>query len=195
MIRLSTSGLAVLVLMLGLLVPCSSASAQDMVDNPQYTTWSRQKPESTITYAMNTEAAGQQMTGSVVHKLLEVTPEQATVELKTTVQVMGQSQTSTTKAVYKAKVPKADAEATKLPKNIKGTAKEVGDEKVQVGDKSINCKVIEYEGTMQEMQNGQAKGKIWRSQEVPGGIVKMQSDISGATAVKMLMTLQSMDLK
>src|SRR4029079_5736961 len=71
MIRLSTSGLAVLVLMLGLLVSCSSASAQDMVDNPQYTTWSKQKPESTITYAMNTEAAGQQMTGSVVHKLLE----------------------------------------------------------------------------------------------------------------------------
>lgn len=48
---------------------------------------------------------------------------------------------------------------------------------------------------MEEQQNAQTKGKIWRSEEVPGGVVKLQSDVQGAMAVKMLMTLQSMDLK
>jgi|SRR3954447_7084194 hypothetical protein len=195
MIRISACSFARVALMLGLLAPCALVSAQDLVDNPQYTTWSKHKPESTITFAMNTDAAGQQMAGTVVHRLMEVTPDQATVELKTTVQVMGQPQTSSTTAVYKAKVPKADAEVTKVPKNVKGTGKEVGDEKVQVGEKSINCKVVEFEGQMNEMQNSQVKGKMWRSEEVPGGLVKMQSDIQGAMAVKILMTLQAMDLK
>src|SRR3954454_13054320 len=141
---MSRRSIVVFALLLGLLAPCALVRAQDLVDNPQYTTWSKHKPDSTITYAMNTDAAGQQMTGTVVHRLVEVTPEQATVELKTTVQAMGQSQTSATKAVYKAKVPKADADPTKLPKNVKGNAKQVADENVQVGDKSINCKVIEF---------------------------------------------------
>ena len=98
--RRSIALVAPIALMLGVLAPCAFVRAQDLVDNPQYTTWSKHKPDSTITYSMNTDAAGQQITGTVVHRLVEVTPQQATVELKTTVQVMGQSQTSASKAVY-----------------------------------------------------------------------------------------------
>jgi hypothetical protein len=40
------------------------------------------------------------------------------------------------------------------------------------------------------------KGKIWRSAEVPGGVVKMQSEMQqGAMTMKVGMILQSMDLK
>src|SRR4051812_24741841 len=85
------------------------ARAEDLVDNPQYVSWAKQKPGSTLTYSMNNNAGGQQMTGTVVHKLIEVTPDQVTVEMTTNMQVMGQSHTGPPiKATYKAKVPAAD---------------------------------------------------------------------------------------
>jgi len=193
----SRSKLTLVALVLGLMVTCALASAQDLVDNPQYVSWAKQKPGSAVTYSMNNSAGGQQMTGTVVHKLVEVTADQVTVEMTTNMQVNGQSHAGPPmKATYKAKVPAADADQSKLPQNVKGTAKEVGNEKVDAAGKSFDCKVIEYEGTMGAPPHPPIKGKIWRSAEVPGGVVKMQSEMQqGAMTMKVGMILQSMDLK
>ena len=167
-----------------------------MIDNPQYTLWAKQKVGSTITYAIDTQVAGQNITGTMMQKLAEITPDQVTIEATQTMQVMGQSRTAgPSKMVYKAKIPKSEEPQTKMPRNMKGTVKDVGEEDLSVDGKSIHCKVAEFEGTMQAPQNPTMKGKIWRSEEVPGGLVKWEGDIQGAAAGKMSMTLQSMDLK
>jgi hypothetical protein len=167
-----------------------------MIDNPQYTLWAKQKVGSSLTYAMETQAAGQNITGTVVYKLAEVTPEQVTVEATQTTQIMGQSRTAPPqKVIYKAKIPKSEEPQTKLPRNMKGTIKDVGEETLEVAGKSIKCKVAEFEGTMQMPQNPTMKGKIWRSEEVPGGLVKWEGDMQAPANAKMALTLQSMDLK
>jgi hypothetical protein len=179
-----------------LLASSAIVRAQEMIDNPQYALWAKQKVGSSITYAVETQVAGQDITGTLVQKLLEVTPDQVTVEATQTVQMMGQSRTAQpSKIVYKAKIPKSEEPQTKLPRNMKGSIKEVGEEDLDVAGKSIHCKVAEFEGTMQMPQNPTMKGKIWRSDQVPGGLVKWEGDMQGAAVGKMSMTLKSMDLK
>ena len=52
----SRSKLTLVALVLGLMVTCALASAQDLVDNPQYVSWAKQKPGSAVTYSMNNVA-------------------------------------------------------------------------------------------------------------------------------------------
>jgi hypothetical protein len=61
-----------------------------------------------------------------------------------------------------------------------------GTDKVEVGGKSYNTKTTE---TTTDMNGTKTVSKTWMSDEVPGGLVKMESTSSGAMDSKMTMTL------
>jgi hypothetical protein len=167
--------------------------AEDLVDNPLYASWAKLKPGSSITMSMNTNAMGQEVKSELTQKLAEVTPDQLIIETINKMQVMGQERVmGPTKVTIKAKVPKDQADRTRLPQGMKGQTKELADEMVEAAGKSYNCKVMEFTG---EVQGTTAKGKIWRSDEVPGGMVKTEVNTEGAMVSTSTSKLVAIDLK
>src|SRR3954451_4019453 len=89
--RLTNQG-GVLLMALVVLVGAEGVTARgaDMVDNPQYQSWAKHKPETSITLHNDTSAMGMSMIQQVVQTLSEVTPEKATVEIAVTMEMAGQ---------------------------------------------------------------------------------------------------------
>lgn len=169
------------------------ARAEDLVDNPQYASWAKLKPGSSITLTTDTAAMGQQVKTEMVQKLSELTPDQAVIEVVMSVEAMGTKQARPPQKVsIKAKVPKDQADRTRLPEGMKGESKELPDETVDAMGKSYTCKVTEFSGVISGMN---AKGKIWRNDDVPGQVVKSQVTTEGAMASTSTTTLSAMDVK
>ena len=180
-------GLIALITALGTTLP--SAPADDFTDSPLYASWAKLKPGSSITLSVEMMAMGQDVKTQVLQKLTEVAPEQLIVE--TTMTSPGRT-VGPTKVAIKAKVPKDEADRTRLPPGMKGQTKELADETVEAGGKSYKCKVTEFVG---ELQGGTTKGKIWSSDEVPGGMVRTEMTTEGKMASTITSKLVAIDLK
>jgi hypothetical protein len=155
----------------------SSAAPEEMVDNPHYLTWAKHKPGTEVQLDLKTDIAGQQMVTNITQKLVEVSPEQAVVESVATMNIPGlPTKPQTQKHIFAAKVAKSEAEKVNLPPGGEGETKDLGTEKVEAGGKTYECKVSEFTG---KVQGSDAKGKQWRTTEIPGGLVKMDSASGG----------------
>jgi hypothetical protein len=120
---------------------------------------------------------------TMTSKLVDMKPEEATVETTTKMVMMGNESTmpaNTMKVPAKVDSGKAGPAAPDM-KNVKE-----GTEKVDVGGKSYNCKTKEYDT---EANGSKTHMKVWTSDEVPGGTVKMESTTTGQADTKMTMTL------
>lgn len=152
--------------------------------NPEYTGWAKCKPGASVTIKGNTEAMGQKTAQTMVTKLVEITPEKAVVETTMTMEVMGQKMAQ---PAQKRDVP-AEIQAPKegqpkidpaMVEKAKAAAKDAkkGTDTVTVAGKTLECTTVE----MDNEQNGiKAHTKIWNSDQIPGGMVKMTSKTSGA---------------
>src|SRR4051812_13051530 len=67
-----------------------TARGADMVDNPQYQSWAKHKPGTSINLHNDTSAMGMSMIQQVVQTLTDVTPDKATVEIAVTMEMAGQ---------------------------------------------------------------------------------------------------------
>ena len=170
-------------------VTVAAAQAQDLVDNPQYTSWAKHKPGTSVTMKMTQAQGGQNRDMELKQTLKEVKPDEVTVELQMT--AMGQSMPGTPLKI-KSKVTPDEAKYGQLPPGAKADVKEVGNESVTVGGQTYNCKVSEVTG---EAEGTKSNGKLWRSEEVPGEIVKMEMTSDGANGGTMKMELVSVEKK
>ena len=185
-----TAAAALLVVVCGV---CGVAQAQEMVSNPQYTSWAKHKPGTTVTIKMTTAASGQNVNMQLKQTLKEVTPETVTVEVVPSMDMGGTTQTMPAQTMQlKSKVSAEEAKFGQLPPGTKADIKEVGSESVTAGGQTYNCTVSEVTG---ESQGTKTKGKVWRSEEVPGQVVKMEMAFEGAQTGSTKMELVSVEKK
>jgi hypothetical protein len=169
------------------------APAQALVDNPQYTSWSKHKPGTSVTMKMTTNMGPQNMTMNLVQTLKEVNADQATIEVKSEMDMGGNKQQMPAQTVpIKAKVTPQEAKYGQLPAGVKADVKEVGNETLTVGGKTYDCKVSEVTGEAEGMKTA---GKVWRNDDVPGQVVKMDMKFEGAQSGTSTMELVSVDKK
>jgi len=187
--RLPAAALAALFCFVGTV----SAEDAELVENPQFATWAKHKPGTAVKMQMTTNAQGQPMNMEITQTLAEITPDNAVIEVKTAMEMMGQKQEMPAQKVsVPAKVGKAEAAKANLPQGVNGDTKEVGTETITVAGKGYDCKVTEFSG---EQQGIKTKGKVWRCDEVPGGVAKVDMNFEGAQAGNMSMQLVSVDTK
>jgi hypothetical protein len=167
----------------------ASVAFGQQVDNPQYTGWAKFKPGTTVTMKSQSETKMQGMADPMksemtsTTKLVDMKPDEATVETTTKMVMMGNETAmpaNTMKVPAKVDSGKAGP-ATADMKNVKE-----GTDKVEVGGKSYDCKTKEYD---METNGMKTHTKVWTSDQVPGGTVKMESTSTGAADTKMTMTL------
>jgi hypothetical protein len=158
----------------------------EMVDNPEFTSWAKFKVGTAVTYSRQMSMGGDQRTMDTTSTLTEVTPDHVTLENKTTMSVNGTVQNIPAQTrTINAKV----AKGSRPDEPHDGDAKpETGTEDIQAAGKTFSCKWMKItrseKGTTVTM-------KFWRSDDVPGGLVKM--DLTGSAT--MTTTLTALDVK
>jgi hypothetical protein len=176
------ASVAVLVLSAGV------SRAEDTVDNPEFTTWSKFKKGTSIT--LKTTSAFNNMTTEITSTttLVEVGADKLVVETS--------SVTKFNNMEIKAPPAKRDVMKTiTLPKGVKKedlTAKkppgtfEEGTETVKVGGTEVKTKWFKFKA---EMDGTKTEAKMWTSDDVPGSMVKMESTTTGKVATTLKMEL------
>ena len=133
----------------------------EMKENPEFTYWSKFKAGSSTTMSGDMEASGQKMGMEMTVTLVEADKDKGTVTLERSgaMEFNGQKiNQPPSKSVVDSK-PKANE-----------TYKEAGEETLTIAGKELKCKVYEVE---QGEGPGKMSARIWVSEEVPGGMVKM----------------------
>jgi hypothetical protein len=148
-------------------------AADDQVTNPYYRHWAKAKPGATAVYKETTKLSGAAADSApegpdvktVSYKLVELTGEQAVVEVRVTQQeTFGSVESAPTRHIYPAKMSKAALKELIEETGAKGVAATL-----KVGDKEV--KVMAIAGTKKKGDE-EVDFKVWFSDEVPGGIVK-----------------------
>jgi hypothetical protein len=157
---------------LSLVAGQAARAAEEQVENPGYKSWKTHKPGTTVTMENSVSVAGQSFKSEISQKLVEVTPEAATVEVSTKSNIPGAPPQQPQKVKIPAKTDKSKATPGQLPPNVKGEMKDKGTEKVTVAGKEYSCKVYEFTG---ESNGIKTSGKSRTSEAIPGGMVKLES--------------------
>lgn len=147
---------------------------EEIVENPLYLAWAKHKPGTQVEMELRTDAAGQEMTTDLTQRLIEVTPEQVVVETEALIHVPGVAnppQPQKQKKTFAPRVPKSEAIKSLLPPGAEGEMKELGTETMQIAGKSYETHVSEFGKT----GGATPSGKQWRSPDMPGGLVKLES--------------------
>jgi len=152
---------------LGLALMARSASAEQ-IDNPRYQVWSSFKVGSNSTMTGSMDMGQFKMQLERKQTLTEVADDHVTIEIQTTTNMMGQARPGKPrKETITAKVEKSDV-------------KDLGEETVEAMGKSFKCKVLEFTTEQPAGPGGQmvkADTKVYVTKDVPGGQVKMMSDV------------------
>jgi hypothetical protein len=148
-----------------LLVASWQAGAQE---SREYKTWSACKVGSWIKLKTDIEKASGTGTAEQTTTLVDVTPGKLILEQTGTVTAKGKT---TTLPVQKLEVTPAEDAGGKVVKK--------GDEELSIAGKKLKChwEQIDIEGDGQK-----SSSKVWTSPDVPGGLVKMETRITGKGA-------------
>jgi hypothetical protein len=154
-----------------------------MVDNPAYKMWMNSNVGSSVSMDMQVNAAGgPAMKMQTTRKLTEKTDDHVTLEITSTVTVMGQTHTTPPKDFpIKSKCEKQDVHQTST-------------EDVTAAGQTFHCTVYEVTAKTagvapppgQKPQQQNIRMKIWTSPDVPGGMVKMEMPSSHGTITMIL---------
>jgi hypothetical protein len=165
-----------------------TARAEDQGDNPQYKMWAKFKPGSTATREMKTEMPSGSQTITMTSKLASIDDTKAVVS--TEIDMMGRT------------IKGKDQEIQAKISEDKKLGEPAGEEDVKAGDKTYHCKVYTMHGPPPGSSDRAAAmmansdTKVWISDEVPGGLVKMTSSTkNGETEIKVEMMLKSCEAK
>lgn len=172
----------------------------ELVDNPAYQHWAKYKAGTFTTYKMTMEVPGMPagMAGqshTLTNKLVEITPEKATVETSMAMGIPGAPNRSS-KQVIPAKIEKEKVEDADFKSNnpqakdIKVKDIKTGTDKVDVKGETLDT--VTREATIESSQEGEtmvAKTKVWTTDKVPGGLVKMETNAEKPMTMKTSMIL------
>jgi hypothetical protein len=159
------------------------APAQETVDNPEFATWSKFKPGTSITIKSTTTANGMATELAMTVTLVEVGTDKVVLETSGVTKAMGME--------FKLPASKRDSPKTiTLPKDVpkppapgakpEGTYEE-GTETVKAAGTEFKTK---WYKTKAEAGGVKTESKMWISDDVPGTVVKMESKSSGAATAE-----------
>jgi len=156
----------------------SSASPEPMVANPQYATWAKHKLGTSIVLQTSTTSGGASMNAQIVETLAELTRDQVVIEVQAKIDGLSESGIAapTQRITIKAKVAKSEIDQLMLPDGTNGQIAPAGSETISAAGKNYRCNVYDFSATQSGMN---FKGKLWRSDDVPGGVVKTNMTFDG----------------
>lgn len=157
------------------------AAPAEQMDNPQFTGWNKFDvgASSTLTTTIEGGPQGIAMEIETVQKLTEKTDDHLVIESTPSMKVLDNvRQLPTQRQVVNAKTEKKDLK--KLP-----------DEKVTAAGQTFTCKVYQMKQT-DPRGGGEIEAKVWFSDKVPGGTVKLEGN---AAKAKFTMLLKSFSEK
>jgi hypothetical protein len=156
----------------------------DMIDNPAYQSWAKYKAGTWVEYQTDSEAMGSKNSIITTQTLKSITADKATIEIKSSMMVSGnkmdmppQIQEITAKIKRPPAPPAASGDA---PKTDQGT------EDIKADDKTYSCKWTE---TTTEQNGMKTTAKTWTCDDVPGSVVKIESNTTGSMTAKTSMAL------
>jgi hypothetical protein len=161
----------------GLALICSTVRA-GQVENPAYKEWAKYKPGTSITIATTSDAGGQTSKVETKTTLKEVSDDKVVLETAMSMDAGGQkmdmpAQTTEVKKMMDEMpaMPNAQTQTADAKANTKTT-----DESVTTAAGTFKAKCTE--ATM-EANGSKTTSKTWTSDEVPGGMVKMEATTDG----------------
>jgi hypothetical protein len=169
----------------------NTVRADDMIDNPAYQQWAKFNKGTSVTYTTDSTTMNNTSTITTTTTLTDLTPDKATVQIASSMTVSGNkmdlpAQTQDIPAKIKKPADSTGAQPADEPKQ------DVSHESVQAIGKTFDCKKT----TVTTDQNGMtSKATTWTCDDVPGGVVKMEAEVSGAMQSNTKMMLTAMDVK
>jgi hypothetical protein len=174
------------------LVICAAARADDdLVANPDYLAWSKFGVGTSVTFAADTNMMGNAYTATTTTTLSAVTSDRVTLRVETTLLVNGKPtslppQTSD----IPARVKKPSASAGVQPADAPQT--QTSSEDVSALGRKFVCKKTKVTTVADGLTNWTS---TWTSDEVPGGLVKTDSETTGAETATIKTILTAIDVK
>ena len=133
------------------------------ITNPQFECWKKFAEGSNSTITTVIENKGNKFTTVSTNKLVAKADDKMEIEISGTVDMLGQSRAL---PVQKQTVP-AKMEKDKVPTQVAEAT-----EKVEAAGKTFECKIYEFK---RDVSGKPMTAKCWLSDEVPGGVVKMEA--------------------
>ncbi|MCS7033736.1 MAG: hypothetical protein NZ561_07040 [Phycisphaerae bacterium] len=162
--------LAGLTVLLGLPAPASA----EIVDSTRYRSWARHLPGTSISRTSEVRSGPDSLVTDVKQTLIEVTPEKVVVEVEVTFSSKGQvSRAPPRRVEFPARVEKY---SDLLSPEIRARFGEERMETVEVLGESVECRVIDFEGTQSPRGGGapiKVSGTIWISEQIPDATVQL----------------------
>lgn len=165
----------------------------EQIENPQYKEWAKYKPGTSTTMATTSDAGGQTSSMETKTTLKEVTDDKIVLDISMSMDAGGQkmnmpAQTTEIKKMIDAPAAADATAAANAPKPDTKTS----DESVTVGAGTFKAKVTE--ATM-DAGGSKTTSKTWMSDDVPGGMVKMEASTDGPMKSTTKMELKAFDKK
>jgi hypothetical protein len=159
-------------------------------DNPAYQSWAKFKPGTLVKYSSNTNAAGNATTMEMTQTSKDVNADKATIEVKMSMVMAGnKTDMPATTQEIPAKIKKPDPAA---PNTADAPKTDTSTEDVQAAGKTYSCKKT----TVTSDANGMTtKATTWTCDDVPGLMVKMESESTGAMSMSMKMNLTDVEVQ
>ena len=154
----------------------SAPALADTMDNPTYASWAKVKKGASVTMKMSSEVAGQKSESTMTTTLADLTADVATTEIVTITKAGGMEFKSEPIKVENKKVvelpPGKKKEDFTKPEGLV----DQGEETLKIGGKEYKTKWVKIKISK---DGSEYEAKTWTSDDVPGTIVKMESNSSG----------------
>lgn len=144
---------------------CVLAAGLLAQQNPEYTYWARCQPGSWVKLRMKIDQAGQEILSEMTVKLMEVTKEKVVVER------------SGTATVGDRTVPVPADRDEVLAEKKQEKIEDLGEKEITVAGKSLRCRLMK---TVKEEGGVTRTARVWVSEEIPGGVAKLEVVPEGA---------------
>jgi hypothetical protein len=162
-----------------------------MIDNPVYQSWAACKSLSSVTSRNEIEMAGRVTVQTMRIRLIEVTPQFASIEVETTSEEGVERHTERVPA-------KVRAGTVYMPADFRGTVTLVGQEQIEIAGVTYECQVFAYDGKRRPQADSptmKISGKIWRCEKVPGMTAKSENKIDIPVPGRTTMIVTEIDVK
>jgi hypothetical protein len=165
------------------LVVVGAVSRAEPMENPEFASWSKFKPGTSLTMKTVSQLKDIKSEVKVTTKLVEVGAEKLVLEMESISVLNGMEfkAPAMKRDVPKTvDVPKTPEQAVAKPGKPEGTTEE-GTETVKVSGTEVKTKWFKYKSKANGVE---VDGQTWTSDEIPGGMVKM---LTNAGETKMTM--------
>lgn len=158
----------------------AAMATAEQIDNPQYTQWAKFKVGAYVTMKSTTDMGEFKTENEMTTKLISLTPEKAVIEMTGFSIAMGnkvEMPPQTTEIPAKMDKPELPAGLDPGAEGPKPTTSE-GEEEVTIDGRTVKCKWFQ---SVIEDGGNKTVSKSWICEDVPGGVVKVETTMEGQT--------------